>query len=303
MKIVKGIVYAASVMALIILGVYMYKSHEDKDIDPPVLSVPQVPLEAAVDSTDAELLKGVTAADKVEGDLTDSIFVDKISKGEQKGSKIFEISYVVMDEQLNVAKATRELVYQDYHPPRFSIKAPLETSSNLELDLRDLVTASDVKDGDLTPFIKMTGEGIKSTGDELIPGEYQVTLEVVNSLGDRTQLPITVKVKAPLNEEGPTIQLSEYIVYLPIHTPFDPTNYLQAVEDGETMRVTNGAETALNEGEEIGGGQTIDASAITYSSNVDPAVPGIYQVVYQYTSPITNQKGQATLYVCVEGGE
>lgn len=302
MKIVKVVVYSACVISLIILGTYLYKTYENKDTDPPVLSVPKVPLQTDVDSTDEELLKDVTAVDEVEGNLTDSIFVDKISKGENKGSKTFDISYVAIDEQLNVVKETRKLIYQDYHPPRFSIEAPLETSSNLELDLSELLTASDVKDGDLTPFIKITGEGINGNDGELIPGDYQVTLEVVNSLGDRTQLPVTVEVKATLSEKGPAIKLSEYIVYLPINTPFDPTNYLQAVEDEETMRVTNGANKVSTE-EEDAGGQSIDASAITYSSNVDPAVPGVYQVVYQYTSPTTNQKGHATLYVCVEGGE
>ncbi|MGM0216061.1 hypothetical protein [Enterococcus sp. AZ109] len=302
MKIVKFVIYLACVVSLGVLGVYLYNAGKDVDTVAPVITVPEESLHLNVNSTDHDLLKDVVAKDNNEGDISNSVFVDKISKGADEQANMFDVSYVAMDEQLNVAEATRKLVYEDYHPPRFSIKKPLEVTSDLELELRDLVTISDLKDGDITPSMRVEGEGIGNV--EIIPGNYNVTLKVTNSLGDQSELPVTVKVKSTVTEEGPRIKLTDYVVYLPLNTPIEPNSYLTFVEDGKTLRVANGAsDEALGEGEPTEGVETIEASSITYSSNVDPSVPGIYQVVYQYQSPTTNLTGSTTLYVCVERGQ
>ena len=55
---------------------------------------------------DAELLEGVTASDNVDGDVTDSLLIEKIS-GTGEGSVI--VTYVARDGANNVAKVSRVL--------------------------------------------------------------------------------------------------------------------------------------------------------------------------------------------------
>lgn len=293
MKVIKFFVYSACAASLVALGMYLYNSQKEQDDVKPIVTVPEEPLLVDINSTDSDLLAGVTAMDDVDGDLSDSIFVDKISKGENEGIGTFDVSYVAIDNHLNVGKGSRKLVYANYRPPHFSVKEPLETTSDLEMDLRSLITAEDVRDGDITPFIKMTGDGLGS--DDLIPGNYEVTLEITNSMGDRTVLPVTVKVKSTANEEGPVIRLSDYVVYVPLNAEFSPSIYPQFIDN---TRVVNGTEPQVNSEEE-----TVNASAIEYTSNVDTSVPGTYQVNYKFTSIETGQTGTATLYVCVERGQ
>ena len=55
---------------------------------------------------DAELLEGVTASDNVDGDVTDSLLIEKIS-GTGEGTVI--VTYVARDEANNVEKVSRTL--------------------------------------------------------------------------------------------------------------------------------------------------------------------------------------------------
>lgn len=55
---------------------------------------------------DAELLAGVTASDREDGDVTDSLLIEKIS-GTGEGSVI--VTYVARDSANNVAKVSRVL--------------------------------------------------------------------------------------------------------------------------------------------------------------------------------------------------
>ena len=81
------------------------KINEDKTI--PVITVEEELLEVSLKATDEEMLKGVTAHDEKDGDLTDHIIIESISGFTEKG--ISKITYAVCDNNNNVAKATRKI--------------------------------------------------------------------------------------------------------------------------------------------------------------------------------------------------
>ena len=71
----------------------------------PQISCESEVLEAGVNATDAELLSGVTAKDNRDGDLTDRIMIQGISR--MLSADTAQITYVVADTSGNIASCTR----------------------------------------------------------------------------------------------------------------------------------------------------------------------------------------------------
>lgn len=136
-----------------------------------------------------------------------------------------KISIVAFDSDNHVTHAERELVYNDYTSPVFSLDRPLRFSLNAD-DLTEGLSAEDCLDGTITDRIRISYEDeISST-----PGLYHVTYSVANRAGDVTSLPVTVELYDPAEENGrPQITLSDYLIHLDLQQPFDPQAYLESV--------------------------------------------------------------------------
>ena len=86
---------------LIGIGAFLYL---DKDRTAPTITIPETELIYEQDMTEKELLDGVTAYDAEDGDVTDAVFVEKIS--ETADGRVI-ITYAAADSANNVAESSR----------------------------------------------------------------------------------------------------------------------------------------------------------------------------------------------------
>lgn len=215
-------------------------------------------LEVSVNATDDQLLAGVTATDNRDGDLTDRIMIQGISR--LLTTDTARITYVVMDSSDNLASCTRTLRYTDYERPRL-ILTELPVYRTYPADdslvrLYDALSARDVRDGDMSEQIQISAQ----SANDNVEGEIYVTIQVTNSMGDAEIVPLTVVI----DNEGaqtPLVTLKEYITYVDAGSRFDPK---------ACIRTLNGSS------------YTGSDAGLRIDSNVDSDVPGVYQVCYQY---------------------
>ena len=214
------ILFLASTLAF---GGCLVRQQTGKDGKGPEITMDNSEISASIHAEESELLAGVTAYDKKDGDVTSSLAVEHISNFVEKGRR--KISIVAFDSDNHVTHAERELVYNDYTSPVFSLDRPLRFSLNAD-DLTEGLSAEDCLDGTITDRIRISYEDeISST-----PGLYHVTYSVANRAGDVTSLPVTVELYDPAEENGrPQITLSDYLIHLDLQQPFDPQAYLESV--------------------------------------------------------------------------
>ena len=95
--------------ALSVGGVILYSVHKTMATGgaSPEIHFDQEELEVSTGTGDAELLKGVTATDKEDGDVTDSLMVEGISHFVEKD--IVNVTYVAYDSQNHVSRAMRRV--------------------------------------------------------------------------------------------------------------------------------------------------------------------------------------------------
>ena len=246
---------------------------ESVDDTPPVLTCTEEVLEVSVNASQGELLRGITAWDDRDGDLTGEIMVDHIST--LISANTAKITYVVFDHADNASKLTRTVAYTDYEAPKFSLSQPLIFDVGKTVTLMDRLTAYDLVDGDLTGSIRMTVQNLNIAA----ASTYSITLQVTNSLGDTAIVPLSVIMRE--NGKLPSIALQEYLVYLKQGDRFDPESYL--------LRVTE-----LIAGRE----RTCPLDEVSIDSKVDMDHPGVYEVTFQYTGEAGT--GKTILTVVVE---
>ena len=305
-----GIVLGILCLAAIIGGwKYTEYKRSQIDLEGPVLKAAddKVPIGA----TDSELIKGVTAWDEKDKDVSGSIVIESINKKPDGESNEFEITYAAFDNSNNAGRLTRTLIYRDYRQPHFGISQPLRFSQSQSLSLFDYITADDCLDGDITPFVVIEGE--KDIATDAKAGIYNFTLQVANSVGDSSQLPIQVEIYEDSYEEQmfrPQIILSDYLVYITKGRVFKPEEYLDHIQDKGTLLIDYGPMVEVEEKGEVtlvtdkvaneSPGSWINISQIDISSDVKNNVPGIYSVVYSYTSEETGYDCSVRLIVVVE---
>lgn len=299
LKVMAGIICVVSLAG----GCFYYtKIQEQRDQEPPVLSADAEVFSAKVAADDQKLISGVTAYDQVDGDVSDSILIDNITKKEGTDSD-FLITYVAFDKSSNMASLTRTLHYSDFRQAHFSVTQPLRFPENQTVDLLSYFTADDCIDGDVTSFITLEGEkGLLE--DEPKKGIYEYTLSVTDSVGYTTTLPIEVEIYEDTYDERiqkPQIYLNQYIVYMDKGETLDVNEYLDHIEENGTKYIDT--ETSQTEDSESDGSQTkqdIPVSDIQITSNVDAEKEGIYRVSYCYTSKETGYDCNTSLIVVVE---
>lgn len=297
-----------------VFGGYQYykKNQAQKDTEGPVLQAAEEELTVSIKATEEELKQGVTARDARDGDVTDSIVIESIEKSQDGGQNSFLITYVGFDESSNYGRLTRKLTYSDYRKAHFSISSPLRFPENQKLSLFDYFEADDCIDGDVTPFITLNGNENLLSGEPKA-GLYDCTVNVTNSIGDTTSLPVQVEIYEDSYEERslrPSIKLKENLVYVKKGESFDPHSYLDYVVDGGTCQIDYGPMVSVVQNkeqvevtEQVANGSElswVNISQIGITSSVDVNNAGIYNVVYTYAAPKTGYDCTAYLMVVVE---
>lgn len=260
------------VISLVLFLYCIFVREGAQDQSGPQIQIDQQEIQVSIAASEEELLQGVTATDRKDGDVTESLAVESLSNFIEKGRR--KISIVAFDSDNHVARAEREIVYTDYTSPVFSLDSPLRFSTEAENLLTGL-HAQDCLDGDISNKIQLS---FQNNIYSLTPGQYQVTYSVANSAGDVKNLPVTVEIYDSAQEvQTPTIELSQYLVNLTSGEAFDPWTYLSSVtvNRSEYVKGEDGIlRNSFNE-EEI-----LDSSAVQIENPVDTNTPGVYEVVY-----------------------
>ena len=273
MKQVRSIVIALFVVMLALTVLSEWYVRTRRDDTPPTIRCDSEVLEVSVQADKAELCQGVTAQDDRDGDITDRVMVEHVSNLLSENTA--RITYVVFDSSDNAATCTRTIRYTDYQKPRFYLSQPLQYAVGDTITLLDRLTAVDALDGDITEKIRMTASNLSNA----LEGTYHVTVQVTNSLGDTTVLPLTILVVGGSGYRTPTIALTDYLVYLDAGSDFDPADYIQKITDP-------GADA-----------RNVPKSEAEIRSDVDPDTPGVYEVTYSYTGASKEAKTILTVVV------
>lgn len=287
------------VVSLALLGIELYKAKVIGDQTGPVFQEISNPIEVSVKDGEEALLKGLTAIDAADGDVTDSVIVESISPFTGTGHRI--VTYAAFDSDNHVTHTKRELVYSDYDPPRFHLNKQLCFAMNAT-NLLDGISAEDCIDGDITKSIKMMSD---TDIDTAHVGEYRARLKVTNSAGGVSYLPVTIEIyDASVWHRLPQLNLKDQVVYVNKGVDFDEEDYIGSIViNGKEYSMASESETydvGKNENDAI---KTISYDRVNIESDVETDVPGYYEVVYSFEdTEFATGTGKARLYVVVTEG-
>lgn len=253
------------------------------DVTPPVITMEEQLLELSALEPRTALLQGVSARDKADGDVTASLVVESVRLLRADGTAT--VTYAAFDSSGNVAKAQREVRFNDYESPHFSLSEPLLFSQTSSYDVLSIIGAQDMLDGDISHRIRATVLDEVAAG---YSGTHNIQFRVTNSLGEMVELVLPVELYTPSIFEG-SLTLTDYLVYLEQGDYFNARSYLASFSLGrETISLRNGVP------EEIG---------LVISGKVETGVPGVYAIDYEavYEQGTQVYTAYSRLLVVVEG--
>lgn len=277
MRRIRNITIAIFIFAVLAFGFYKYSTIANYEALGPEIQMEESSITVSVAATEEELLQGITATDKKDGDVSDSLIIETMGNFIEHGRRTITIA--AFDSDNHVTKATREVVYSDYQSPQFSLSEPLKFPKNTS-NILQYINANDVLDGNLTSNIKIVSDYHVDTSEE---GEYHVEFTVANSAGDVSEFPVTVEIYDVAKEnQKPHIDLSQYVIYTPLGVAIDPWRYVEKITIGgnEYVRQEDDVLHDLNpaEGQEK---TTITRDEVTISHAVDINTAGTYEILYQ----------------------
>ena len=291
MKIKQWFLLLMTLALFLVLVGYRRLDAWQTDTQAPRIQIPEEgTIEYSLKESRTALLEGVKAVDDRDGNVTDTLVVENIRLVDESG--ILEVAYSAMDRSNNVAKLTCEVLCSDYERPRFSLDQPLLYFENYRFDILENIHAEDILDGDIQHRIRAT---MQSGGTITDAGVHWVLFQVTNNLGDTVQLELPVEVVAGAGFNA-DLQLSKYLIYLPVGADFNPTHYLSSFTcKGETVSLED----------RIPKNYTLQTTG-----EVDTETAGVYVVNYTMSYVIRNEtnseydqayNGYSKLVVVVEG--
>jgi hypothetical protein len=173
-----------------------------------------------------------------------------------------------------VATATRKVRYVGYESPKFELSEDLCFSIYERLNLRDIVTATDCIDGDITDNIVISSENYESA----IEGVFAIQATVTNRKGDTSIVNVDLFVE-DLDLSAPEIELTDYLIYMkPTKGKVDFEKFLVSAEDEKGNDLTDKVQVQ--------------------TGKIDTSKPGTYSVHYRVTDK-NDVEGHTVLTVIV----
>ena len=306
MRIEKILSTLVLLAAIFIFARFSVNSFRTNDTVGPNIEMDSSQIEVSVKDMQIKLLRGMTATDARDGDVTDTLVIETISDFVSENTRT--VTYAAFDKDNNVTKATRSLIYTDYEPARFSLSGPLRfpVSTNQQ-NILSMIGATDSIDGDLSDKVNFSSSSVINIDTA---GDYKVVMEVTNSAGDTFSLPLTITIyENSVYNTAPKIQLSSYLVYTKVGEALDPLEYIEGMsyrgtdykitEEEGTFRV----DTSEMEREELEAFQSQDpAVSLSLFELVDMTnynYPGVYEIQYTLGDGEGN-RGRVILTVVVE---
>ena len=259
MRTLKIILCIATALSVLAFALAIYYTQFYKDVVPPEIRMDADTVTVSVTDGDEALLRGVTAVDNRDGDISGTVLVDGVSQ--LTGPNSARVRYIVFDAAENSATASRTVVYSDYEAPRISVLRPLTYNVGDTIALRGRVIARDCLEGNITSRIRLSSQDLSNRS----AGIYHLSIWVMNKLGDvsTVSLPVIVREEDP---EAPVVELTDYLVYLERGEEFDPRTYFQTYSER--------ADSLLHHTYE----------QLEVSGEVDTDTPGTYEVTYSATN-------------------
>lgn len=245
MKLVRIIVCILTVVSII--AMIFFKLTDTTDYTIPVITKKEENIEISVNDSTEKILSFVSAYDEKDGDLSDRIFIENITPYISSGRA--DITYVVCDNDNNVGKLLVNVLYSDYHSPRFYLKKPLLIGyKSKNFNVKDYVGVIDCLDTEGTAsddIIAITDCITSSVGD------YSLDVRITNSKFDIASLllSVTVSAKSTVNP----IKLSRYLIYCKVGESVDYLSYVNRIDEALV---------------------TVD------TTKVDLNTPGVYEATY-----------------------
>ena len=302
----------SAVILLLAIGAfaaYNVRYYKNKDTLGPIVEMDAETIYVSVKDPESQLLYGMKATDAKDGDVTDLMMVESVSPFIAPDTR--EVTYAAFDNDRHVTKAVRKLVYTDYVPVVFQLKAPLRFP--VATGRRDYIanlSARDCLDGDISDKINFTADSVFNTDT---PADYKVTLEVANSAGDSWQLPVTLTIyDNQVESPTPKIALKDYIVYTrpgdkltPLdwidHVDYHGTRYEPTDEEGTFAVDTSGwSRYAKEEFRERD--PAVNRQLFAVTDLVNYQTPGVYEIQYALDD-LEGNRGRVTLIVIVQEEE
>ncbi|MCI5648525.1 MAG: hypothetical protein MR332_03690 [Fusicatenibacter sp.] len=292
MKTAKITSVVVFLVALLLSGYCYFVVNAGTDHEGPQIQMDSGEIQVSISAGEEELLAGVTATDRRDGDVTVSLAVESISNFIEKGRR--KVTIVAFDSDHNVSRVTREMVYTDYVSPTFSLSKPLKFSRDTN-DMMEGLSATDCLDGDLSSKIQITYEEGFSYN---VMGAQKVIYSVSNSAGDVVNLPVTIELYDPtVQTSQPELRLSEYLINVPVGTAVNPWDYLDSVTvNGRTYEKAEDGQLhgVIDEEEVLGSDQ------VMIENPLDANTPGVYEIAYSMTDE-EGASGTVRLIVSVNG--
>lgn len=279
MRIIRKLTVVVFVIVAAIFSYNLFNNYRNQDQTVPEFSIADEDsvLQVSVNATEEELKTGVTAYDKKDGDLTNQITIESISKF--ISGHVCKITYTVSDADNHVSRTSRKIEFTDYISPRFTLSRQLCLYVGEDVDVTKIIGAKDVyenkeNDGDISGKVKLLSSSVSTE----TAGEYTITAQVTNSLGDTSKLQAMVIVRQKDNLE-PVIELENNIVYVKKDDDFNAFDYIKSVHTAS--------------------GDSMDKEKVKVDKiSVDTKEPGCYSVTYSVTDE-SDKEGYAFLTVVV----
>lgn len=265
-------------------------------------------IEVSIHDEEDVLLKGITASDKKDGDVTSSLLVESISNF-YEGTRT--VTVAAFDSDNHISKVQRELTYTDYTSPRFELTGSLRFRAGEQVNIDTIVKASDCLDGDLSSKVKILTD--TSINNRVI-GFYTVLYEVSNSAGDIVKIPIDIEIYEPYDNEV-TLNLDRYLVYY-TGEAIDYKSFLKSVQKGNLEYPFEGVtlvkpqlpteetteDVVMEDETEEVLSNVVSKNLVRVDAQVDTGTPGVYPVYYYFEQEYGNYTSEAkeVLYVVVE---
>lgn len=252
---------------LIIQSGYMIQNTL-KTNDIPTITFEESELKVSVKTKEQDLLKGVKAYDKQDGDISNNIMIENYSIFLDNQARL--VNYVVFDSDGNVAQESRMIHYHDYEEPKFHMKDQLRDSSYSTSKVTDIVKAYSSVDGDISNKITIMNTSFIDKD----------TLELKLSVSDSTNTTSYLTLHYYLDDDNDIeIVLEDYLIYL---------------QKGETFNYKNNVINVVEKlYQNIGLVEEIDIQIPNMNEE------GIYEVIYSISRSNGNH-GKTTMVVVVE---
>lgn len=270
MKIYRIAVIGIFIVVTAVFGYTYITNYLSTDTTYPVIYLEDEILEMSVKADESEFLDGVTATDGKDGDISDKVIVESVSKFIKPG--ICKVTYAVCDADNHVATAVRKVKYTDYVAPQYTLNESLCYSVYETVNLKNAISVNDCFDGNLSSSMILTSTDYASAKE----GVFTIDAAVTNSKGDNAviSLPLIVENRSL---SAPKIELSQYLLYIQKGEETDPEQFIVNAVDYNDEDITDD---------------------ITIDTNLDVNKEGTY-IVHYYAVDDRGERGHSILVVIV----